>query len=212
MMRRSLAYSLGMINVLLFLAIAGLAAINVLFADDPTGHVGRTANRFLTLAFVTIDVLFACAAWFAFRRQFRLRWQAAPVIGFAALFSGLAATARTRERHVAAYDRHLVATIAQVRPRLPALAAALDLPPGAPGSTRCDSSLLAEFPTCIRDGRRVLLLAHASPEADYLHPLEGLAYNPSREPTEFIGGWYIGGLLEPLGAGWYHVRGYPGLD
>jgi hypothetical protein len=210
--RRSVAYSVCVIDALLFLAMAGLASINLLFAGDPLGGVSRAENEFVTLALVTIAVLFARAAWFAIRREWRPLWQAAPLLGFAALFVWQTAAAKSRERHVENYDRHLLSAIIRVRPRLPALAAALELPSGAAGFSRCDASLVAEFPTCIRDGRRVLLLAVPSPEADYLHPVEGLAYNPTGEPTEFIGGWYIGALLEPLGAGSYHVRGYPGLD
>ena len=210
--RRLVAYSAGLIDALLCLALAALASVDLLFFRELAGGVGQSGNGFITLAPIALSVLFARAAWFAFRREWRPRWQAAPLVGTAALVAWLTVAANVRDRHVEDYDRRLIAAIAALQPRLPALAAALASSSGAAGITRCDSSMVPGFPMCIRDGQRILLLAAPSADADYLHPLEGLAYNPTGEPTEFIGGWYIGTLLEPLGAGWYHVRGYPGLD
>jgi hypothetical protein len=47
----------------------------------------------------------------------------------------------------------------------------------------------------------VLLLHAASPDADDLHPLHGLLYDPAQENASHAGSWYIGRLLEPLGMG-----------
>ena len=130
---------------------------------------------------------------------------------FVAVLAYLKISADRRERAVAAYDQHVLATIEQLRPRLPALAAAFDEQRALPTPPAC-ATVRDQFPICLRDGRRVLLLAATAPDADMLHPLIGLVYDPAGETTSHFGSWYVDGLLAPLGSGWYHIRAYPGKD
>ena len=115
-----------------------------------------------------------------------------------------------RERRVAAFDEAAIVAVWQLQPRLASLSGSLSSPTLPRGE--CTSPLPATFPVCERDGAKVLLLHAASPDADDLHPIHGLLYDPAQENAEFAGRWYVGHLLEPLGHGWYHVRAYPGLD
>jgi hypothetical protein len=125
-------------------------------------------------------------------------------------FAYLLITWRVRERRVAAFDAAAVVAVWQLEPRLAEFPATVRLAP--PARRDCVSPFPASFPVCQRDGEKILLLHAASPDADEMHPLHGLLYDPSQENVSHAGSWYVGRLLEPLGHGWYHVRAYPGLD
>ena len=128
-----------------------------------------------------------------------------------AVLAYLRVSADRRARSIAAYDQHVLATIERLRPRLPALAAALDEQRALSPPPAC-ATVRDQFPICLRNGRRVLLLAAAPPEADMLHPLIGLVYDPEHETTSHFARWYVDALLASLGSGWYHIRAYPGKD
>ena len=127
-----------------------------------------------------------------------------------AAFASVLIAWRMREDRVAAFDAAAVAAVWKLGPRLAEFATALSRQTGR--IEDCVSPLPATFPVCQRDGRKVLLLHTGSPEADELHPLHGLLYDPTPENASHVGRWYIDHLLEPLGNGWYHVRAYPGVD
>lgn len=127
-----------------------------------------------------------------------------------ASFAYLVIAWQVRERRVAAFDAAAVVAVWQLQPRLAEFATTFRT--AAPSHRDCASPLPTIFPVCQRDGGKVLLLHAASPDADEMHPLEGLLYDPTQENALHAGSWYVGHLLEPLGQGWYHIRAYPGLD